>query len=383
MDTTNETKLTIYLPDLATGGVPNLYLSIADQLLDAGFYITFLLDRRRGELLAKVPDRARVVELGASRQLFAPLKLHAYLKREKPDILLTAIEQMHISTIIACRLSGSDARHVVTLHNPLSSQARRPGLAFKALPLLYRLLIRQAHAIVGVSYGVADDMASRARIPRDRIEVIYNGVVDAKFKLRRDSGEVAVVLPAGVIAPLIVNAGRMSEQKDHETLIRAFACLGSKPQPYLAILGDGPLRPSLEALATELGVTDRILTPGIIANPLPTFKAADLFVLSSRYEGLPLVLVETLACGTPVVSTDCPYGPREILNGGEFGTLVPIGNPAALAKAIDDSLGRTHERQRLIIRSEQFSIEQCAKEYAELFRRLLAAAEKAKLADSA
>lgn len=365
----NRRKVTIYLPDLIGGGVPILYLKLAPWLIKAGFDISFLVNKKRGELADSIPPGIEVIELGASRQLTALPKLVRFLRANQPDLILTAIEHMHVITILARLLVRPKTRHVMTQHNPLSQQAMRPGLDFKVLPLLYRLTAPFANAIVAVSKGVGDDMAKHAHLRRDRIQVIYNGVVDEHF-----DDAMNAPLPANwpqTDAPIILNIGRLAAQKDQRTLLRALAKLNGKPEPHLVILGSGPLEQELRQLAVELGIDHRLHLLGYSDAPLAALKAADIFVLSSIYEGLGLVLIESLACGTPVVSTNCPYGPEEILDGGKYGRLTPVGDADALARAIEETLSDPPDPAVLSQRGREFSVEHCAQEYAELFDRVL------------
>lgn len=368
-------SLVIYLPDLSGGGAERLYLGLAPAFIEAGLDVTFLLDREGGELLGSVPAGARVVSLGASRQLAALPRLVRLLRRTRPDLLLSAMEHMNVMSVLARRVSGTRTKIVVSQHNALSEQAKRPGLKHRAVPLLYRLALPSAAAIVAVSRGVADDMARRAHVARDRIEVIYNGAIRPDFE--RALGEAT---PAGwpQSGRVILSVGRLVAQKDHATLLRAVARLPADRVTHLVLLGEGPLRPELEALGRELGIAERLHMPGFLANPLPAMARADLVVLSSRFEGFGLVLAEALACGTPVVSTACPYGPAEILEDGRYGALVPVGMPAAMADAIAATLETPADRDRLRARGRSFSIERCAADYLSLFERVLTADVRAR-----
>lgn len=366
----NSKKLVIYLPDLVGGGVPILYLRLAPYFSAAGYSVRFLVNQNKGELVESLAPGIDVIELGASRQLFALPRLIPFLKKEKPDILLSAIEHMHIMASLARLFVRSNTRHIVTQHNPLSQQAQRPGLDFKLLPLLYRLVLPFADAIVAVSKGVADDMAQRAPLDRKRVEVLYNGVVTDDFDIRA-SQPLPTNWPQSD-GPILITVGRLAPQKDHITLLRAVAAVKRLPPPDLVFVGTGNLREKLAALASELGIGDRVHFLGYSDNPLPAVKNADLFVLSSIYEGFGLVLVEALACGTPVVSTNCPHGPDEILDGGRYGRLTRVGDHLALARAIEETLDNPPDRELLKQRGRQFSVRQCAEQHITLFERVLA-----------
>jgi glycosyltransferase involved in cell wall biosynthesis len=201
------------------------------------------------------------------------------------------------------------------------------------MPRLLRIGFRFADRIVAVSEGVADDLAATIGLPRARIDVIYNPIDFARLRSAA-TGTARVDWPAGT-GPKLLSVGRLIEQKDLPTLLRAVARL---PHARLLVLGDGEARAGLEALARELGVVERVHLPGFVDNPFPLFKMADAFVLSSLWEGLPTVLIEALALSPHVIATDCPSGPREILEAGRWGALVPVGDPAALAQAIESEL---------------------------------------------
>lgn len=358
-------SIAIYLPDLSGGGAERLHLRLAPLFQAQGLDVTLLLDRRKGALADQVPEGIKVVELNADRQVKAVFKLARYLRQAKPDVLIANMEHMNVMAVVARMATRARTRIIVTQHNAFSEQVRRPSLKYRLLPLLYRTFLPFADEIVTVSTGVADDLAQHSGLRRDRMTVIYNGVVTEDFDERTISG-----LPTHPWQnsgfPVIAGMGRFVAQKDFSTLLQAFAIVASQTDARLLLLGDGPLRGELEQQAETLGITDKISMPGFIDNPLPDIKSAGLFVLSSRFEGFGNVIAEALACGTPVVSTDCPHGPAEILEDGRYGALVPVGNPEALARAMLDALQATPDPDMLKQRGRVFSTENCATTYMEL-----------------
>ncbi|HUN50642.1 MAG TPA: glycosyltransferase, partial [Candidatus Sulfotelmatobacter sp.] len=314
-------SLAIYLPDFAGGGAERVYLNLAPELARHGFAVTFVVHERRGELTRLVPPATRIVPLRVKRTAGALLPLVGFLRREKPDILLSGFGPSNILALWAAGLARSGTRVVVSQHSSLLYESRQANWQWKIMPSLYRRFLARAAGVVAVSAGVADELAEMARLPRARITVIYNPVITADFDRRLAEAADHPWLEGGL--RVILGLGRLVAVKDFETLLAAFAALGDERDLRLIILGDGPRAGSLARRAAELGIAERVSMPGFVANPLPYLRRAVLFVSSSRVEGFGNALVEALACGTPVVSTSCPFGPAEILDNGRFGRLVP------------------------------------------------------------
>ncbi len=165
----------------------------------------------------------------------------------------------------------------------------------------------------------------------------------------------------------ILSVGSLKPEKDHMMLIEAFSLIPDSMNAKLIILGDGPLKSDLREFITKKGLNNKITLAGFQHNPYPWYNGADVFVLSSKWEGFGNVIVEALECGTPVVSTNCPCGPAEILNNGAYGKLVSMGNPAKLTKAIIESLEETHNSDVLMDRAKKFSLEEISKQYLKYF----------------
>jgi glycosyltransferase involved in cell wall biosynthesis len=232
--------------------------------------------------------------------------------------------------------------------------------------MFYKWIHRYAHAVVAVSQGVADDMSRTAGISRERINVIYNPVVTPRTQ-QLAGEQPAVRIGESANVPTFVAVGRLVPEKDFMTLIEGFTRLHAKRAANLAIIGDGPLREHLERRCCELGIAQNVTFLGYIKNPLPYVKSAVALVMSSTQEGFGNVLVEALSVGTPVISTDCPYGPREILAGGRYGILVPVGQPDAIADAMDSILDDRPSASLCKQRADDFNVETIAKEYINLF----------------
>ncbi len=371
--------LAIFMHDLSGGGVERMRLALIAAFLGRGLRVTLLLHRRAGELSDAVPIGCEVVELGGRSTLGDVPALSRFLRRARPDLLMSSLDHNNVAALLAARLSRTGVPVVICQHNALSAEAGTMGWRYRAVPALYRLLAPRAAGIVAVSEGVADDMARATGLARDAITVIHNPVISAGFAARATealpepwAGD-PWMLDRSV--PLLVSAGRLVAQKDPETLLRAFALMPAHAR--LLLLGRGELQGALEALVAELGLGERVRFAGFQPNPLPFIARADAFVLASRYEGLGNVLVEALGCGTPVASTDCPHGPSEILEGGRHGALAPVGDAHALAAAMLQALRVPPDEASLRLRAEQFTVERAVARHLALFEHALAASAQA------
>jgi len=395
-------RVAFVLHGFSGGGMERSMLRLAEAFLGSGLAVDFVVGQAKGELLADVPAAARIIELAkrpvfrarphglaADPRAFALLlrpksmmgmlkpllrrlpSLAAYLRESRPDAILAAEPRYNVIAVWGRRVSGLDCRVVISERIQVSRHATFGGPWGE--PRLHGLLRRAylgADAIVAVSDGVADDLAAHAGISRARITTVYNPVVGpdlvAKAEARPDHPWFAPGAP-----PVILAAGRLDPQKDFATLIRAFAGVRQRRPARLMILGAAnPGNPAcaaeLRALPGTLGVGDNVALPGFVDNPFAFMAHASVFVLSSLYEGLPGVLIQALACGCPVVSTDCPSGPAEVLDGGRFGPLVPVGDVTALARAIGQVLDHPPAAERLRARAALFSVDRAADHYLEL-----------------
>lgn len=325
-------KLAIFLSSLAGGGAERSMLKLAGGIAARGVEVQLVMVQARGPLLSEIPTSVQPVDLHASRTLSSMPALLRYLRRERPQVLLSSIDYVNLVALWTRRLAGFPLRVVVNEQNTLSFRGEAGG-QLRWVPGLARRFYPWADAIAAVSEGVAADLSEVVRLPRERIDVIYNPVVTPELhELKRAAVDDPWLAPGQ--PPVLLAVGRLTAQKDFPTLLRAFARVRRERDARLLILGEGEDRGALEALVSELGLTESVRLPGFVANPYGRMSRAALYVLSSRWEGLPTVLIEGLACDLPIVSTDCPSGPREILDGGRFGALVPVRDEQALARAI-------------------------------------------------
>jgi glycosyltransferase involved in cell wall biosynthesis len=236
-------------------------------------------------------------------------------------------------------------------------------------PRIIKLSYRHADIVAGCSSAVADDIAELSGLPRERVHVIYNPT-DPEIEAKAQEPIEHPWFNNSKI-PVILCVSRLDPQKDLPTLIRAFSIVRKERPAKLAILGEGSERAKLEALVKELGLEGDVRMPGFVDNPFKFMKRATVFALSSRFEGFGMVIAEALAVGTPVVSTDCPSGPAEILGGGKWGKLVPVGDHEKLAEAILETIENPPDREKLEERGRDFSLDRIGQQYLQLITELL------------
>jgi len=388
-----------FLSSLSGGGVERNTLTLAASLIDLGYAVDLVVCHPRGALCDQVPEQARVVSLRPSgvlrararvltaypgpaaellRPVLLPLKastkirylddLAAYLRSRRPDVLVSAMTWPNLVAVWARRLAGVDTRVVVSERNTLSAYVAhfQRRWRWRHLPALVHRTYPEADAIVAVADRVGADLAETARLERASVRTLYNPVVTPDVD-RQAAAPLEHCWFAEGAPPVVLGVGSLAARKDFATLLRAFALLREQREARLVVLGEGDGRQELLALARELGIEGDVQLPGWVPNPFAYMARAGLFVLSSAWEGLPGVLIQALACGCPVVSTDCPGGAAEILEGGALGPLVPVGDPGSMAAAMASVLGGPPEPERLRQRGRDFSVERATGRYVELF----------------
>jgi glycosyltransferase involved in cell wall biosynthesis len=331
---TGRGAIAFFLPSLVGGGAERVIVNLVQGMTERGIPVDVVLSAAEGTFLDQLPPSVRLVDLRASRVLLSVGALSRYLRRERPKALVSSMGHANVVAIWAAKLAGQGTPVVVTEHNTLSQatqqKSRVPGWMW---PPLLRWFYPWADSVVAVSHGAADDLAHTSGLSREKIAVVYNPVITPSvLTLSRQTPAHPWFAPGQ--PPVVLGVGRLTRQKDFATLLKAFAEVRRSRPARLMILGEGEDRSSLEALARDLAVADDVALPGFQENALAYMAKSAVFVLSSAWEGLPTVLIEALAAGTQVISTDCPSGPREILQGGRIGTLVPVGDVAALSAAI-------------------------------------------------
>ena len=357
--------VSIVLPDLRSGGAERVAVNLANSFVQRGYAVDMVLLSAEGDFLSDLHSKVNVVDLNVERLRQVLFPLIRYLRQARPAVVLACMWPLTIAAVVARALTRVPTRVVVAEHTTWSRSEllKRPMVEWQVRNSMH-WVFPAADGIVAVSQGAADDLARFANLDAGAITCIYNPVVgDAKPPAPEPlspsdwwTGQHCKLLAVGTL----------KEIKDYATLLNAFALLLKSLNARLLILGEGECRSALEAQVRQLGIEASVFMPGFVKDISPYYQQADLHVLSSTGEGLPTVIIEALAVGTPVVSTDCPSGPREILRDGEFGRLVPVGDAAALASAMAESLAATHDTAALIARAQDFSIDKATDRYLEL-----------------
>jgi glycosyltransferase involved in cell wall biosynthesis len=353
---------------LSTGGIGRNTLNLAKTFLDKGYEVDLVLTGKEQGLRRKeIPDGTHVVQL-AERSRYALPRTVSYLRKRKPDLVITAHNNVNALMIIAHRLSGlgKQCRIVCTFRTYRSIQLQNSSWRGRLYDWLAFRVYRWADKLVAVSQGVANDIEESTELPKGTINVIYNPAWSEEMAAKAKE-PCHDPWTADRSTPLIISAGRLSKPKDFPTLLNAFANLRKAIPARLIILGEGEDRKELENLTKQLDLADHVRLTGHVSNPLSYFSNADLFVLSSEWEGFGNVLVEALECGLPVVSTNCPAGPREILADGKYGELVPVKDSKELAEAMRRTLQSPPSPEHQKEGAQRFTFERSANKYLALF----------------
>jgi glycosyltransferase involved in cell wall biosynthesis len=330
-------SIALFMPNLAGGGAERVMLTLGMAFASRGYSVDLIVLQAEGELLEELPDELKLISLDASRPRSSVWPLQRYLRKTRPEVLWSTLSQLNWAACLAVRLSGGATRCIVREASQLSLElAGADRLSRWLRPKLLRRACSKAR-YVAVSKGSASDLAAVLGLPERQVQVVYNPVIDDAFSARAAEAPDHPWFRDG--APSVILAvGRLHAAKGYDLLLEAFARLYRHTRARLVILGEGPERSALEAQKRELGLDSVVAMPGFVTNPVAYMSRAAVFVLSSRREGLPGALIQALASGTPVVATDCPSGPAEVLDGGRFGRLVAPDDPAALAGALRAAL---------------------------------------------
>ena len=361
----NHQKIAMYLPSLEGGGAERVFVQLANEFVSQGICVDFLLVAARGPYYEELSSSVRCIDFNSSGVLASLQHLIRYLRTERPHVIISGLDHANIVTILACMFSDIPIRCVISVRSVPTAIYRevrsiRRWIILQIMKMMYRFA---DVIIVNSKYG-AEDLVRSFYLAQQKLKVIYNPLdLDNIRRLSKMPAEHPWCVPGS--PPIILGVGSLSVLKDFQTLIRAFSIIRSIRDCRLVILGEGPDRERLEFLISQLGLQDDVYLPGFVRNPFPWMLNAKVFVCSSLTEGCPNALMQALACGTPVVSTDCHAGAMEILEKGKWGRLVPSGCPEAMSDAILDSIDvpSPPEVQR---RASHFQIKDIAQQYLDV-----------------
>lgn len=371
MPKNRQVDIAIFIPSLAGGGAERVMVALANGFSARGLEVDLVLAHAAGSYLAEVSSNVCLVDLKCRRVAFCLPGLIKYFRAVRPSAMLSALSHVNVIAVLARLFSFTPTRLAISERATYSLQIQHERMLYaRILTPLMRWAYPKADVVVAVSQGVADDLVQAIGLPAEKVVVAYNPVVTPTLiELATESLQHPWVTDGA--PPVVLGVGRLSKEKDFSTLIKAFAKVHAQRACRLVILGEGDLRGQLEALIAEKGLASSVQLLGFVDNPFAWMQRATLFVLSSVCEGLPNALIQAMACGTSVVSTDCPSGPMEILEGGRWGRLVPVGDVDAMAAAIDASLDETLISPRLpdvVIRAQNFGQDQSIDKYLDILR---------------
>lgn len=346
-------KVSFLIPTLEGGGAERVFLTLANGLAKRGFDVNLIVVDARGPYLTEVSPSVNLIDFHCKRVGNAFFKLARHLKTDKPDILISALEHTNILALLVGKFLLFKQKIIISERVFKHKSVYRSSLHYLLFRILSRLTYHTADHIIAVSEDLRDIIIKELKITSQRVSVLYNPIPEF---IKTNTTEDEKSLIDG--KPYILAAGRLTQQKDFLGLVRAFSKISNVIDHRLVIIGEGEERKNIEAEIKLKHLDGRVILPGFIKNPCSMMSKADLFVLSSLYEGMPNVLIQAMSLGIPVVATNCPTGPREILDDGKWGELVAVGDPDALAAAILKVLN-SDDLPDVKKRTEIFDVEAC------------------------
>lgn len=359
-------KVSFFMRRLTIGGLQRVTVTLANEFAALGYTVDLVVVLESGPLQANVSSAVNVRNLSQPHVTSGAFEIVRYLQRSNSDVVVSGSDSVN-QLLALCKGAGLlRSRLVIAAHTQMSKLMEKETVWYsRFIPWMLHVTYPMADEVLAVSEGIASDLKSMSDRLADKVKVVHNPVVDASMT-KKSEQDVSHEWINDPDVPVILGVGRLSTQKNFPLLIRAFRRIQPETGAKLLILGDGSEKKKLRTLISRYELEDHVDLAGFVTNPYAYFSKASLFVLSSDYEGLPTVLIEALACGCPVVSTDCPSGPREILEDGRWGPLVPVGDPEALADAMVRTLNNPPERHRLQERAKAFNVANAITKYQEI-----------------
>ena len=362
----------LFLADLTGGGAERAMLNLGEGIARKGVRVDLVLSSKEGDYVNEIPANMNLVDLRSGRVLRAIAPLVRYLRHFRPDVMLSTLHHACAAASFANAIADTDtALFLRESSTPSARSAAVLDVRAHVLHAAIRWAYKRADGVIAVSDGVADDLQEVFEVPREKLWTLYNPVVTS------DLTELAAIDPLEPWfdpdePPVVLGAGRLRDYKGFMTLLEAFAHVRSERAVRLMILGEGPQREALQARAVALGVDGDVAFPGFVANPFAYMRRASVYVLSSHFEGLPGTLIQAMACGCPVVATDCRSGPAEILENGRFGDLVGVRDALAMARAIERALNEPLVAPlELEARAARYGVEPVVSAYLKAFGEVL------------
>jgi glycosyltransferase involved in cell wall biosynthesis len=373
---TRKLHIAFFMASLGGGGIGKMRIHLSRELHQLGVKVDLVLGKTGGPYFDRIDASMGCIRTGSSHKLLSPMVLGYYLMRRKPDILVTERIRVNVVAHRARRLVRAKTLLLAGVHTTMSLEIENLHPHKRASHLsLMRRYYPQNDGFIGISEGVAEDLVSLIDIPRDKVHIAYNPVITPElYRLAKEKPDHPWL--GGDAVPVVLASGRLEPQKDFDTLLRAFAILRRSRAARLIILGRGSRQQQLKDLIAELGLSADVALPGFVANPYSYMANANLFVLSSAWEGFGNVLAEALALGLPAVATDCPSGPREILQHGKVGSLVAVGDVDGLAAAMARTLEGPPAPSMLTSAAAPFTAESSARQYIRIFENVMTRRER-------
>ena len=359
-------ELTIFMPSFGKGGAERAALRLIQGLVAKNIKVNLVLATTYGDLRKELPGTVNIIDLNYKRTIYSIFALIRYLRKKKPDKVLSHIQRANRILLFAKLLARVKTKIYIVEHTTISQAIQSYSFVEKIIvKIAHRFLYNRAEKIIHVSKEAALDLEQHLHCEKNKIEVIYNPIVPDNLLLKNNG--IAPPHPwFNEKIPVILSVGRLYYAKGYDVLINAFKIVQNTLDARLLILGNGNLRSQYQNQINNLELQNKVQLAGFVSNVSDYMKYASLFVLSSRWEALPTVLIEALACGLPVISTNCKSGPSEILGYGKYGILVPVDDDESLARGIIETLNNPTDKHLLISRAKDFSIEKSVEKYIEV-----------------
>ncbi len=374
-------KIAFFSYDLRIGGAEKMVVTLLPCFAEAGYAVDLVLVNASGPLLQEVDSRVTIVNFRKTHTTQSLFPLINYLKDKKPDVLISNLTHLNNIAILAQRLSRTPTALIVTEHSTISLNNLAKGGKEWLLVQYSRLLYPLADRIIAVSAGAAENLQKTLRVASAKVGVIHNPIdLAAIRRLKEEPAEDPWLADQSI--PVLLSVGRLAREKNYPFLLEVFHQVLQTRSARLIILGEGYERPVLEQKIRDLDLQNAVRLPGATLNPYPFMKRANIVLCTSDYEGFNIALAEALACGTPVISVDCPHGPAEILDHGKYGTLIPLGRKDRMVEAILSELDKPANlaaREILVQRAAFFSVDKVFMDYDQMIAGVIQGREKKKV----